>query len=126
MERKRPQRRAFIARGVTFAFNWRNSVAAIWRNHTVKPLTELPNKARDQASDRFQLLRPHLEDGLQLRGVAEDVGVPFRTVQRWVALYHKHGLAGLAAKSVRTGAAAVRFHLGSVALSRDWLWNGHS
>jgi putative transposase len=64
----------------------------------VKPLTELPDKARDQASDRFQMLRPHLEDGLALRAVAQDAGVPFRTAQRWVAQYHKHGLAGLARK----------------------------
>jgi putative transposase len=44
------------------------------------------------------MLRPHLQDGLSLRAVAQDAGVPFRTAQRWVAQYHEHGLAGLARK----------------------------
>lgn len=61
----------------------------------MEQLTELPNSMRDQALQRFQLLRAHLEDGLPLRVVAEDAGITFRTAQRWVAQYHKHGLVGL-------------------------------
>lgn len=61
----------------------------------MEQLAELSNSSREQALQRFQMLRPHLEEGLALRVVAEDAGLPFRTAQRWVAQYHKHGLAGL-------------------------------
>ena len=53
---------------------------------------------RQHALDRFRLLQPHLEDNRPLRLVAVAAGIPFRTAQRWVALYHQFGLAALARK----------------------------
>ncbi len=53
-------------------------------------------EARKLALDRFRLLQPHLEDHRPLKFVAAAAGIPFRTVQRWVALYHQFGLAALA------------------------------
>ena len=59
-------------------------------------LTELPEPMRRRALDRYQALRPHLEDNLPLTRVAKEASVPFRTAQRWVSRYRRFGLAGLA------------------------------
>ena len=61
-------------------------------------LAGLPEDARKLAFDRFRLLRPYLEDDRPLKAVAAAARVPFRTAQRWVALYRQFGLAGLARK----------------------------
>ena len=45
---------------------------------------------------RWELLRPHLEDGVPLTRVADAAGVPLRTAERWSARYRRGGLAGLA------------------------------
>ncbi len=45
--------------------------------------------------DRWDVLRPHLEDGVTLAAIADDSGVPVRTLQRWHAAYKKDGLDGL-------------------------------
>lgn len=58
-------------------------------------LSELPESSRAIAWERYQLLRPHLEDSVSLSQVAKESGIPFRTAQRWVANYKKLGLAGL-------------------------------
>ena len=44
-------------------------------------------------------MQPHIENGTSLRLVAEDAGIPFRTAQRWVGLYHEFGLVGLSRKN---------------------------
>jgi putative transposase len=54
---------------------------------------------RDQALERFVLLRPFLEEGVPLARVARERGLALRTARRWVALYRQQGLAGLARKS---------------------------
>ena len=61
-------------------------------------LAVLTEEARKLALDRFRLLRPHLEDDRPLKSVANAAGIPFRTAQRWVALYHLYGLTALARK----------------------------
>ena len=53
---------------------------------------------RKLALERFRLLEPHLQNGRELRSVSEGSGVTFRTLQRWVANYKRHGLAGLVRK----------------------------
>jgi putative transposase len=63
---------------------------------TCPALTELPEPMRRRALDRYQALRPHLEDNLPLTRVAKEASVPFRTAQRWVSRYRRFGLAGLA------------------------------
>jgi putative transposase len=59
---------------------------------------ELSSASRDLALRRFRLLEPHLEHDRPLRVIAAEAGIPFRTVQRWVAQYRKFGLAALARK----------------------------
>jgi len=56
-----------------------------------------------QAMRRFQVLRPHLHDGVPLTRAAAEAGVPLRTAQRWLHRYRAEGLAGLA-RSSRTSA----------------------
>ncbi len=51
--------------------------------------------ARTQALDRFQLLQPHLEDGVALSALARHHEVPLRTLQHWLQRYRQLGLAGL-------------------------------
>jgi putative transposase len=45
-----------------------------------------------------QLVHTHLEDDRPLKAVSVAAGIPFRTAQRWVALYRQFGLAALARK----------------------------
>src|SRR5262245_59921841 len=62
------------------------------------PLSGLSEAARTQALERFELLRPFLENGIALRRVAREQELALRTARRWVALYRREGLAGLARK----------------------------
>jgi hypothetical protein len=64
----------------------------------MEQLAGLTEEARKLALDRFRLLQPHLEDDRPLKAVAASAGIPFRTAQRWAALYQQFGLAGLARK----------------------------
>jgi putative transposase len=62
-------------------------------------LTELPDPARQRALERFRILRPHFEQNVPLAQVARAAGLPDRTARRWVALYRRLGLPGLARRS---------------------------
>ena len=64
-------------------------------NDSLSNLSELPESSRAIAWERYQILRPHLEDTVPLSRVVKDAGIPLRTAQRWVANYKKLGLAGL-------------------------------
>lgn len=44
---------------------------------------------------RWQVLRPHVEDGVPLARAARQAGVPERTAQRWLSRYRADGLTGL-------------------------------
>ncbi|WP_217999284.1 helix-turn-helix domain-containing protein [Nocardia exalbida] len=59
-------------------------------------LTGLTEAERRQAMDRFEVLRPYLEDGVPLPRAAAAAGTPLRTAQRWLHRYRSAGLAGLA------------------------------
>ncbi|MGW4720968.1 helix-turn-helix domain-containing protein [Nocardia sp. NPDC004260] len=59
-------------------------------------LTGLTDTDRRQAMNRFEVLRPHLEDDVPLTSAAAAAGVPLRTAQRWLHRYRTGGLAGLA------------------------------
>jgi len=48
-------------------------------------LSELPESSRAIAWERYQILRPHLEDGVPLRRAIADAGIPLRTAQRWLS-----------------------------------------
>jgi putative transposase len=58
-------------------------------------LTELPEQERQRALDRYQTLRPHLEQDVPLARVAVEASIPLRTAQRWLSRYHRFGLIGL-------------------------------
>jgi transposase len=45
---------------------------------------------------RFQVLLPHLDDGVPLARAAAEADVPLRTAQRWLQRYRAGGLGGLA------------------------------
>jgi putative transposase len=59
-------------------------------------LSALPAAARALALARFQAIRPFLEDGVPLARLATEKGINLRTARRWVQVYRRHGLAGLA------------------------------
>ena len=61
-------------------------------------VAELSSEARELALTRFRLLQPHLEQGRELRSVAGEADVSFRTLQRWVSQYRRLGLVALARK----------------------------
>lgn len=61
-----------------------------------KPLVGLTEEQRDKAMARWQVLRPHIEDGVPLVRLAGHGRVAGRTLQRWAARYRADGLAGLA------------------------------
>jgi putative transposase len=64
-------------------------------------LTELSERQRERALDRYRKLRPHLEHDVPLAGVAKEASLPFRTAQRWVSRFRRFGLIGL----IRAGRA---------------------
>jgi putative transposase len=55
----------------------------------------MPEADRDLALERYQHLRPALEDEVPLMQVARSHQIPLRTAQRWVSQYRTYGLAGL-------------------------------
>ena len=48
---------------------------------------------------RFRLIQPYLEERRSLQLVAADANLSFRTAQRWVSQYRKHGLAAFVRKA---------------------------
>ena len=62
------------------------------------PLSGLSEAERARAFERFELLRPALEEGVPLARVARDRGLALRTAARWAGQYRREGLAGLARK----------------------------
>ncbi len=48
------------------------------------------------AGRRWEVLRPHVQDGVPLTQVAREAQVPLRTAQRWLVRYRAGGLAALA------------------------------
>lgn len=62
-------------------------------------MTELTESERQVAFQRFQLLCPHLEEGVPLTEIAQQHGLPLRTLQGWVRRYRDQGLVGLARKT---------------------------
>lgn len=61
-------------------------------------LSGMSEAERNRAFERFELLRPSLEDGVPLARMARDRGLALRTARRWAAQYRREGLAGLARK----------------------------
>ena len=65
----------------------------------MRELTDLTEAGRELALSRYRIIEAHLAQGQELRSAVEQSGVSFRTLQRWVALYRKQGLASLVRQS---------------------------
>ncbi|ETW96640.1 MAG: hypothetical protein ETSY1_25825 [Candidatus Entotheonella factor] len=74
------------------------------------PLTALSPDERARALERYQILQPHLEHGRSLTQVTRNCGLPRRTLSRWLALYRRYGLAGLARRGRRDRGQPRRLH----------------
>jgi len=61
-------------------------------------LSGLSEAERALTFERFELLRPSLEEGVPLARVARDQGIALRTARRWAEQYRREGLTGLARK----------------------------
>jgi transposase len=68
-------------------------------------LAELSADERAITLERFRLLEPHLQDGRELRSIADRTSVSFRTLQRWVAGYKRDGLPS---RPLATASSSVR------------------
>lgn len=62
----------------------------------IASLCNLSEEVRQEALQRFYLLRPFLEEGVPLAALVEQHHLNLRTAQRWVTAYQNHGLSGLA------------------------------
>jgi putative transposase len=60
------------------------------------PLTALSEAQRAQAQERFEIIRPALEEGVTQAQVARTHQIPASTIQLWIKRYREKGLAGLA------------------------------
>jgi putative transposase len=65
----------------------------------MQELSGVSEAARDLAMSRFRLIQPYLEERRSLQLVAADANLSFRTAQRWVSQYRKHGLAAFVRKA---------------------------
>ena len=61
-------------------------------------LAELTEQERALAMERYQVLRPFVEEGVSLAQIAQKQSQTLRTLRRWVARYRAEGLVGLARK----------------------------
>ena len=62
------------------------------------PLSELTEQERAHAIERFNVLRPFLEEHVELRHIAHQHQLSRRTLRRWLQRYDTEGLAGLIRK----------------------------
>ena len=62
---------------------------------------EAPGPEQDVALARFQVLRPHIQDGVPLTNVAESTGNPIGTLRHWLSRFRAGGVAGLERKRRR-------------------------
>src|SRR2546421_1256602 len=60
------------------------------------PLTALTSAQRAQAQERFEIIRPTLEEGISQAQVARTHDIPPSTIQSWIKRYREQGFAGLA------------------------------
>jgi len=61
-------------------------------------LASFSESSRENALQRFQLLRAHLEDGRSLAAIAREAKISYRTLQYWLERYRTSGLAALVRK----------------------------
>jgi putative transposase len=57
--------------------------------------TEDTKNEREEALERFHVIRPFLEDSVPLAQIARERTIPIRTLSRWVKKYRDTGIQGL-------------------------------
>lgn len=62
----------------------------------IEGINQLSDAQRQLVSHRWQVLAPHLQDGVPLTRACAEAGIPLRTARRWLHRYRESGLAGLA------------------------------
>jgi len=67
---------------------------------------------KDAAEERFRWIQPYLEHKRTLKEMSELSPFTYRTLKRWVAMYRRHGLVGLAPKSRRPHSHANEYSVG--------------
>lgn len=75
-----------------------HSTSEAMPHQTWRVRTLLTDEQQSMALVRFELLRPHLEEGVPLSRIAEQSGQSLRTLRRWVANWRARGMAGLVAR----------------------------
>ncbi len=65
------------------------------------PVTPLTEEQWQLAMKRFEVLQPHLEEGVPLAQAAQHAGVAMRTAERWLSHYRRNGLKGLVRRARR-------------------------
>jgi transposase-like protein len=71
-------------------------------------LVSLSDALRELAQKRFRIIRPFLEEGVPLRVVAREHGIPYRSVQHWAMLYRRSGLTALSRRGHAAGSLPSR------------------
>jgi putative transposase len=69
------------------------------QHQELRPLSALSEAERAEAMKCYSVIQPCVEDNMSAAQAAQHHGLPLRTVQRWVALYRRSGLAGLARRA---------------------------
>lgn len=64
-------------------------------NQELPPLTSYSEELRQNAMDKYQVIAPYLKHEESLSNIAEESGVPKRTLYHWVNQYQQSGLKGL-------------------------------
>ncbi len=63
-----------------------------------RTLSACSEEERQHAMERFRIIQPFIEGKGFLNQIASDTGIPLPTLNRWVKIYRKNGLAGLIRK----------------------------
>jgi putative transposase len=62
----------------------------------IPTLASLSSEERSRAWERYRMLQPCVEHDVPLPHITRQHGIALRTLERWLAQYRRHGLAGLA------------------------------
>jgi len=62
-------------------------------------LAQLRDDEREDATQKYKIIEPYINDEQTLKVLAEKKSIPIRTLGLWVKKYRSHGLVGLARQS---------------------------
>ncbi len=62
-------------------------------------LVQLTDDERDNATQKYKIIEPYLNDEQTLNLVAENKFIPVRTLGLWIKKYREQGLVGLARRT---------------------------